>query len=106
LLYLLFYDKTAQRATEKPPVNYDEPEVTFRASKIGFLPTESPPIKANDTFALRKDFVSRTLDLLETELKTEQEKIKERKIKERNTAKLLRKKLPPKANQTSQGKFF
>lgn len=94
--------QTAQRATEKPPVNYDEPEVTFRASKIGFLPTESPPIKANDTFALRKDFVSRTLDLLETELKTEQEKIKERKIKERNTAKLLRKKLPPKANQTSQ----
>lgn len=83
-------------------VTFDEPDVVFRATKIAFTP-DTPPIKANDSFALRKDFVRQTLDLLETQLRTEQESIKERKKKERQQSKRVRKSLPPKANQTNQG---
>jgi len=94
--------QTNQRAQERPKgVSFDEPEVVFRASKIGFTP-DSPPFKANDSFSRRKDFVRQTLDLLETQLHSEQDKIKERKKKERARGKIVRKSLQPKTNKINQ----
>ena len=84
-------------------VSFEEPEPIFRATKIAYNP-ETPPIKANDSFVMRKDFVRQTLDILETELRSEQDKIKERKKKQRTRSKTIRKNLPPKANQINQGK--
>ena len=84
-------------------VSFEQPEAVFRATKIAYNPT-TPPIKGNDSFILRKDFVRQTLDILEGELKSEQEKIKERRKQQRTRSAKIRKNLPPKANKMNQGK--
>jgi len=97
---ILQTSKRCQSATRKA-VTFEDTEREFRATKIAFTP-ESPPIKANDSFSKRKDFVRQTLDLLESQLLSEKEKIKERKRKERIRGKTVRKNLPPKANSVNQ----
>ena len=75
----------------------------YRASKISFAPNDSAPFKPNDSFSRRKDFIRQTLDLLETELKGEKERIVERKKRQRAAAKSVRKAIPAKANKIRQG---
>ena len=75
----------------------------YRASKISFAPSDSAPFKPNDSFSRRKDFIRQTLDLLETELKGEKERIVERKKRQRAAAKSVRKAIPAKANKIRQG---
>ena len=73
-----------------------------RASKISFAPVESAPFKGNDSFCRRKEFIRQTLDLLETDLKSEKQKIIERKKRQRSAAKNVRKAIPTKANKMNQ----
>ncbi|CBY21574.1 unnamed protein product [Oikopleura dioica] len=96
--------RAEEKAQKKALVAGEEPDSkVFKATKINFSP-EAPPIRANDSFTRRRDFVKHTLDLMDEELTRANENLLEKRRSQRLRAKVIRKSIPGKTNTSSSQK--